>query len=107
MPTTVVNLKESSYDVYIGRAGKGQDGYFGNPFRLIIERHRLAVLEQYKAYFYERINTDPEFKRRILELKGKRLGCFCKPKACHGDVIAEYLNGLTLIEETKPKPNDT
>ncbi|MCG6418638.1 DUF4326 domain-containing protein [Vibrio fluvialis] len=23
---------------------------------------------------------------------GKRLGCFCKPDDCHGDIIAEFLN---------------
>ncbi|GHV10010.1 hypothetical protein FACS1894162_2160 [Bacteroidia bacterium] len=32
--TKVVNIKNSRCDVYIGRAGRGQDGYFGNPFRL-------------------------------------------------------------------------
>ena len=34
MKTRVVNIKEEKYDVYIGRAGRGQDGYFGNPFVL-------------------------------------------------------------------------
>ena len=28
------------------------------------------------------------------ELKGKVLGCFCKPKACHGDVLVELVNDL-------------
>lgn len=28
------------------------------------------------------------------ELKGKILGCFCKPKACHCDIIKEYLDNL-------------
>jgi hypothetical protein len=26
----------------------------------------------------------------LHELKDKRLGCFCKPKACHGDVLKKY-----------------
>jgi hypothetical protein len=42
--------------------------------------------------------SDAEFKRRIHELKGKTLGCFCKPEACHGDVIAEYLNNLQDVD---------
>ena len=92
--TNVVNIRTSAYDVYIGRAGKGQDGYFGNPFRLSTSESRGATIEQYRKYFYERLETDPEFKRRVHELKGKTLGCFCKPYACHGDVIAEYLNNL-------------
>jgi hypothetical protein len=92
--TTVVNIRTSGYDVYIGRAGKGQDGYFGNPFPLKSFDSRGATIEQYRKYFYERLETDLEFKRRIHELKDKTLGCFCKPDACHGDVIAEYLNNL-------------
>ena len=32
MTTTVVNINRGEeYDVYIGRGGQGQDGYFGNP----------------------------------------------------------------------------
>ena len=94
MDTTVVNLFKNKYDVYIGRAGKGQDGYFGNPFPLKPGEPRGATIERYKEYFGNKIDNDPIFKARILELKGKTLGCFCKPNSCHGDIIAEYLNNL-------------
>lgn len=87
--TTVVNIYKSLYNQYIGRAGKGQDGYFGNPFS---NKSRLENIEDFKVYFYNRLEKDPEFKRRVVELKGKTLGCFCSPRPCHGDVIAEYLN---------------
>ena len=90
--TLVVNIYKEPFDVYIGRAGRGHDGYFGNPFRLNSEAERRDVIEKYRTYFLERIERDPEFKERILALRGKRLGCFCKPKACHGDVIAEWLD---------------
>ncbi|MCB1711173.1 MAG: DUF4326 domain-containing protein [Candidatus Riesia sp.] len=92
METTVVNLYRNPYDVYIGRAGKGEDGYFGNPFRKEEKDSVGSTLEEYKKYFYKRIEEDVEFKEKILELKGKRLGCFCKPNPCHGDIIVEYLN---------------
>lgn len=92
MITTVVNLYRDRYDVYIGRAGKGKDGYFGNPFRVLNALNRGSTIEAYRKYFNNRISTDLEFKRRVEELRGKVLGCFCKPNACHGDVIAEYLN---------------
>ena len=26
---------------------------------------------------------------QLHTLKGKRLACWCKPKACHGDVLAK------------------
>ena len=92
--TTVVNIRRDDYEVYIGRAGKGLDGYFGNPFRLGSESQRQEILERYAAYFYNRLERDPEFKRRVLQLKTKVLGCFCAPRACHGDVIAKYLDSL-------------
>ena len=94
MQTKVVNIRISDYDVYIGRAGHGEDGYFGNPFRLRYNEPRGITIEKYRKYFYNRLKTDPEFKRRIESLKGLTLGCFCKPYACHGDVIAEYLEKL-------------
>ena len=96
METIVVNLYKESFDVYIGRAGKGQNGYFGNPFS---GPNREANVKQFHTYFHERIKTDDEFRRRVMKLRGKRLGCFCAPNPCHGDVIADYLNSLP---EEKP-----
>jgi hypothetical protein len=94
MRTIVVNInKGEEFDQYCGRAGKGQDGYFGNPFRIKEGESRGSTIKQYKEYFYKRIETDPEFKVKILSLKGKRLGCFCKPYPCHVNVIVEYLEG--------------
>lgn len=87
--TQVVNLRTDRFDVYIGRTGHGRTGYFGNPFR--VREHGQSALEQYRHYFAARILTDPEFKRRVLALEGKALGCFCKPGPCHGDVIVEWL----------------
>lgn len=91
--TRVVNLYKEKFDVYIGRAGKGQDGYFGNPFPLLGngEASRKSCLEKYKEYFLERVEKDDEFRRRILSLRGKVLGCFCSPKMCHGDIIVWWL----------------
>ena len=90
--TKVVNLRKEPYDVYIGRAGHGQDGYFGNPFPMSNEMERAYVLKQYKDYFLKRVAEDEEFCKRVLGLKGKVLGCFCVPKACHGHVIAEWVD---------------
>jgi len=103
MATVVVNLRNSKYDVYIGRAGKGQLGYFGNP---IVQGQRCPICNRvhqnpgdtlpcYKKFFYEKIASDPEFKKRVLQLKDKRLGCFCHPRPCHGDVIAHYLDSVS------------
>lgn len=90
--TVVVNLKRGEkFDVYIGRRGQGYDGYFGNPFSLEPGQPRGSTIEKYKGWFLTRLITDTEFRRRVLELRGKRLGCFCKPMQCHGDVIVAWL----------------
>jgi len=59
-----------------------------------MEPPREDAIQKFQKYFSERIEKDSEFRRRVLELKGKKLGCFCKPKACHGDVIADWLNKM-------------
>lgn len=97
--TTVVNIRYDLFDVYIGRKGIGEDGYFGNPFKRQEGESPGVTIPFYKDYFELRLQNDREFKRRIEELRGKTLGCFCKPKTgfdgeviCHGQVIADYLN---------------
>lgn len=92
---TVVNLKIDEYDVYIGRAGHGKDGYFGNPYRAI-PGDPGATIPMFEEYARKRLKTDPEYRERVKALKGKRLGCFCKPRPCHGDVLVKLcaeLNG--------------
>jgi hypothetical protein len=96
--TTVVNIKNDKYDVYIGRWRKygcfhGYNGYFGNPFPITESCDREQCIAKFRDYFYKRITTDKVFAQKVKQLKGKVLGCFCKPQACHGDIIAEFLNG--------------
>jgi len=101
MPTTVVNVRTTGWEVYIGRNSGIEvrigtevlpNGYFGNPYKLKDESQRDAVLARYKAWFWRRINTDRVFRERILKLEGRVLGCHCKPLACHGDVIVQFLD---------------
>lgn len=98
--TVVVNLRREPYDVYIGRARHGQDGYFGNPHPVdrpcplcggTVHRRGEAVAA-FKRTFWKRVNSEPAYRERMQTLRGKRLGCFCKPEACHGDVITAWLD---------------
>ncbi len=83
MKTTVVNIKEMPlFDVYIGRGGR-----WGNPFKIGVDGTREEVIEKYKVW----ILSQPPLLNEISQLRGKVLGCWCKPKACHGDVIVELL----------------
>lgn len=88
MKTTVVNKFAEPFDVYIGRGSP-----WGNPFAMGHPLNRNMVIDMFREYFF---NKPDLMARARKELKGKVLGCFCKPKACHGDVIAEYLNRKTL-----------
>jgi len=84
--TKVVHCKKHHYDVYIGRPSK-----WGNPFAIGKDGNRQEVIDKYREWL---LNND-ELLLDILELDGKVLGCWCAPKACHGDVIIE------VIEEIK------
>lgn len=33
-------------------------------------------------------------KDDLLKLNGKTLGCWCKPDACHGDILIELINSI-------------
>lgn len=99
MATTVVNLRHETYDVYVGRAGKGQGGTFGNPYT--VQEYAERALPMFEAYFKERIGVDPAFREAVLALKDKRLGCFCRPKSgfrgkyrCHAQFLAAWLDGV-------------
>ena len=101
--TKVVNIRKTpSYDVYIGRAGRGKDGYFGNPIqkdhRCIecgqIHRDHTSVVLCYQFYLARRLKKDPVFRQRVKQLSGKTLGCFCKPDLCHGDILARIADKL-------------
>lgn len=88
MKTSVVNIKYGTYDVYIGRPSA-----FGNPYVVARDGTGEEVVDLYRQYFHMRIGRDEQFRKRVAALKGKVLGCYCKPLPCHGDVIVEYLEG--------------
>lgn len=82
--TTVVNKRDI---VYIGRTKDGL-GPWGNPFIIGPDGTRTEVWNKYLEYAIEKMETDPEFARRVKGLKGKVLVCWCAPESCHGDILA-------------------
>lgn len=94
MKTKVVHCKKEAFDVYIGRPSK-----WGNPFtHLNLEKTKAVfhakdrdeAVEKYKEW----ILTQPALLAELKELKGKTLGCWCSPKRCHGDILAELADAL-------------
>ncbi len=94
--TRVVNIKNEtkykskkstpSYE-YIGRGS-----YWGNPYSMYEGGDdREEVIRKYKYDFdFEKFSNKE--KAEVYKLAGKRLGCFCKPEDCHGDILADFLN---------------
>lgn len=83
--TRVVNLRREFCDVEICRPGK-----WGNPFAIGRDGTRTEVIEKYRQW----IKTQPHLLEQLPMLKGKRLGCYCKPLPCHGDVLVEMAEAL-------------
>jgi hypothetical protein len=97
MKTKVVHCKEDSYDIYIGRK-KNTNNHYGNPFRIDKNCTRDESISNFRMWILGFDFNDIESERRkwilihIKDLKGKTLGCWCKPKACHGDILAELVD---------------
>jgi hypothetical protein len=51
---------------------------------------REEAIEAYRAWFVRQ----PELMAAVGELKGKTLGCWCHPQACHGEFLVELANRL-------------
>jgi len=94
--TRVINIKyepqyknkksTTSYE-YIGRGS-----CWGNPYSMYENGDgREEVIRKYK-YDFDHELIPNSGKSEIYKLAGKRLGCFCKPQHCHGDVLANFLN---------------
>lgn len=92
----VVHCKREPFDVYVGRKHKDfpLGSKWGNPFWLKDESERARILNQYRLWLNEQ---DHLLLQIIPELKGKRLGCWCAPKDCHADVLAELANDDSFI----------
>ena len=87
LTTRVVNARREDCDILIARPSK-----WGNPFQIGRDGNREQVIRMYAVHIRRR----PDLLAALTELAGKRLGCYCKPDACHGDVLVKLLPELFL-----------
>lgn len=87
----VVHCKKEEFDVYVGRGSK-----WGNPYShkegTLAEKvvgSRSEAIQKYEEYLL----SNEDLMRDLPKLRGKILGCWCKPKSCHGDILIKYANG--------------
>ena len=76
-------LKEPG-NIYIGRKNAHISTFkWGNPFKIDAKNSRIKVISLFEKYLL----TNTELLVKVSELKGKKLGCWCAPLPCHGEIL--------------------
>lgn len=88
----VVNRHKEKYDIYIGRGT-----VWGNPYK---DMPRAKMLALFRVYFLNKVKSGEITIDQLKSLQGKRLGCSCFPKPCHGDFIVRVVNKVCGIKES-------
>lgn len=113
----IVNVKEAvseawSWDFYLGRKNKKYElgeSCLANPFTIKVEADRDDAIAQYDDWLFGQCQ-DPmsdqyeflmEIKDFIISRGEVTLSCWCSPKKCHCEVVANY-----IIDYLKKYPLD-
>ena len=91
----VVNINKDGHDEYIGRGS-----VLGNPFIIGKDGDRVEVIAKYRDYIWNCLRVVRELERLSSVDHNYVLGCHCKPKACHGDVIIKAVEYLKREEKS-------
>ena len=100
-PTTVVHRRED-HDVLIDRTTP-----WGNPFthgpsslaKWRVETRAEAIKSFQRWVLYSEDPAAEWIRDHLSELQGKRLGCWCYPKDCHGRILAALVDGHSLVDQ--------
>ena len=110
---TVVHLRRlkgkvvQDCDVYIGRAcnmggWRLSESNWHSPYS-VKQYGRDEAIERYRTYIESNTN---HLLDDLHELTGKRLGCWCKPSRCHGDILRELFK-KHIQEKNQTSETDT
>ena len=95
--TTVLNMRDRP-DLRAALDGAEEHGdvvridrrtRWGNPF--LIGRHggREEVIERFRAWLWNKLQSGEIPLAQLAALNGKKLACWCHPQPCHGDVLVK------------------
>ena len=95
----VVNVKHERCNEYIGREWGGYSrSILANAYKIGQNGDREEVIRKYKRWLWWAYNNDVQVQAKINNLardviNGRIvvLGCWCKPSACHGDVVMDLV----------------
>jgi hypothetical protein len=111
--TNETHIGPNNYQIFRG----GDTSILSNPYTeikdrttkaLYIVKDREEAIERYSQYFDMMYNGNISFKNIVDEIYEKYINgediyfeCYCKPKRCHGDVIAEKIQKRFIKEKFK------
>jgi hypothetical protein len=101
----VVNVRHQQHAdaIYVGRAVLSRglaDSPFGNPYKLARDAtpaDRAEVIQKYRSWLL----GQRELLRRLHELRGRPLACWCAPEPCHANVLVELVDADEVLDELK------
>ena len=79
---------------------------WGNPFPLRDRNdpdERREVVEQYRSYLADAIDSGKVDLDRLARLDGRQLACHCAPQPCHGDVLSDAATWAAGIERDRER----
>ena len=82
---------------YIGRGSK-----WGNPYEIGRDGNREEVISAYRVYLWQMLKTREISLDDLRGLQGEVLGCYCKPRKCHGDVLADASDWAMKVDVFDP-----
>lgn len=91
----VVHCKKEPFDVYIGRGS-----IWGNPYSHkegTMAEHVVGSRSEAIKKYEEYLLSNDDLMKKLPDLKGKTLGCWCFPSSCHGDILLKYANGPSKL----------
>ncbi|MBP0008066.1 DUF4326 domain-containing protein [Roseofilum sp. Belize Diploria] len=109
MGITVTNGKTSGFHgankIYIGRNNPKYRLYGGNqlanPYKIGKDGTREECIAKYKEWLWQCIKAENQIILKTLEMIKQRaetedieLVCWCKPLACHGDILKSCLEWM-------------
>ena len=97
----VVHCKRERHHVYIGRNPKGMPlSKWGNRFVVGVHGARGECVALHERELRERARREYDaLIAELDELRGLVLGCWCAPRACHGDVLVLLANASLAERE--------
>jgi len=105
-------IADKEENFYIGRRGvvfingkrfPPKDSDWCNHFKIKKgSSTREMVISEYEKHIRSKLSSDKSLRNKLVtELRGKTLGCWCKPEACHGDILIRLLQELSESDNSE------